>query len=404
MAQSTVTSREPDWSRIIGIGLGAIFAIALICQLQYTSLKTTNGLTTMSSYLATENATVTMVEPSTTTSETAPQFAPEIVTNPTYESFQPPSNQPRWLLSPCSVEDVAKIQADWSSYLELPVEITNQLGQTFRLIPPGVYRRGTSEEAMRSLLETVPADDSHWKACLASSSPAHEVVVTRPFYMATHETTQHDFQKLIGRNPSWYSTSGPEPHYVQQVKGMDTASHPVEGVSWDDAMDFCQKLNQSDSGKIADGIAASDKMQRLTPTYRLPTDAEWELAARAGSETGFWFGDKEAEVNGWFGGSNQGRTWPVRQGESNPLGLFEIHTSVWEWVADSWRVEEYQTYERLPVQNPLATGSAELPRTVRGGMWPDRRGRSFDRYAYEPSFQTFFVGFRVCFEIVDSER
>jgi formylglycine-generating enzyme required for sulfatase activity len=403
MSQSTVTSREPDWSRIIGIGMGSIFAMALICQLQYSSLKTTNGLTTMSSYLATDNATVTRVELSTTTSEPAPQLAPTTVTNPTYEAFKPPSNQPRWLLSPCSSEDAARIQADWSSYLELPVEITNQLGQTLRLIPPGVYRRGTAEEAMRSLLETVPVNDSHWKACLASSSPAHEVVVTRPFYMATHETTQHDFQKLMGRNPSWYSTTGPEPHYVQQVKGMDTASHPVEGVSWNDAMEFCQKLNQSDSGKIADGLGASE-IQRLAPVYRLPTDAEWELAARAGTETWFWFGDKEAEVIGWFGGSNQGRTWPVRQGESNPLGLYEIHSSVWEWVADCWRVQEYQTYERLPVQNPLASGPAELPRIVRGGMWPDRRGRSFDRYAYESSFQTFFVGFRVCFEIVDSER
>lgn len=404
MSQSTVTSREPDWSRIIGIGLGSIFAIALICQLQYTNLKTTNGLTTMSSYLATENATVAMVEPTAATSEPAPAPAPAIVTNPTYEAFQPPSNQPRWLLSPCSAEEAGKIQAAWSAHLDLPVEITNQLGQTFRLIPPGVYQRGTTEQAMLSLLESVPADDSHWKACLASSSPAHEVVVTRPFYMATHETTQQDFQKLMGRNPSWYATTGPEPHYVQQVNGLDTIRHPVEGVSWNDASEFCQKLNQTDSGKILGEFAPSEKSKRLSPSYRLPTDAEWELAARAGSATCFWFGDKEAEVTGWFGGSNQGRTWPVRQGESNPLGLYEIHTSVWEWVADCWRVQEYQTYERLPVQNPLASGPADLPRIVRGGMWPDRRGRSFDRYAYESSFQTFFVGFRVCFEIVDSER
>jgi formylglycine-generating enzyme required for sulfatase activity len=404
MSQSTVTSREPDWSRIIGIGLGSIFAIALICQLQYTNLKTTNGLTTMSSYLATENATVAMVEPTAATSEPAPPPAPAIVTNPTYEAFEPPSNQPRWLLNPCSAEEAGKIQAAWSAHLDLPVEITNQLGQTFRLIPPGVYQRGTTEQAMLSLLESVPADDSHWKACLASSSPAHEVVVTRPFYMATHETTQQDFQKLMGRNPSWYSTTGPEPHYVQQVNGMDTTRHPVEGVSWIDASEFCQKLNQTDSGKIAEEFATSEKSKRLSPRYRLPTDAEWELAARSGSATYFWFGDKEAEVTGWFGGSNQGRTWPVRQGESNPLGLYEIHTSVWEWVADCWRVQEYQTYERLPVQNPLASGPADLPRIVRGGMWPDRRGRSFDRYAYESSFQTFFVGFRVCFEIVDSER
>jgi formylglycine-generating enzyme required for sulfatase activity len=404
MSQSTVTSREPDWSRIIGIGLGSILAIALIGQFQDKNLKATNGITTMSSYLATENATVTMVDPSATTIALAPPPAPAIVTNPTYDSFQPPSDQPRWLLSPCSAEEAVKIQADWSAHLDLPVEITNQLGQTFRLIPPGVYHRGTNEEAMFSLLETVPADESHWKACLASSSPAHEVVLTRPFYMATHETTQQDFQKLMGRNPSWYSTTGPEPHYVQQVNGMDTTRHPVEGVSWNDASDFCQKLNQTDSGKIAGEFSTSEKCKRLSPSYRLPTDAEWELAARAGNASWFWFGDKEAEVTGWFGGSIQGRTWPVRQGESNPLGLYEIHTSVWEWVADCWRVQEYQTYERLPVHDPLATGSAELPRIVRGGMWPDRRGRSFDRYAYESSFQTFFVGFRVCFEIVNREQ
>jgi formylglycine-generating enzyme required for sulfatase activity len=345
-----------------------------------------------------------MVDPPTTTGESLQPPPPLVVTNPIYEAFTPPSNQPRWLISPCSADEAIKIQTEWSEYLELPVEVTNRLGQTFRLIPPGIYQRGTSSEAMQSLLETVPGDDSHWKACLASSSPAHEVVVTKPFYIATHETTQHDFEKLMGRNPSWYSTTGPEPYYVQQVNGMDTTQHPVEGVSWQDATEFCQKLIQSDLGKIAEGISTANKLHRLTPRYRLPTDAEWELAVRAGSNSWFWFGDKEPEMLGWFSESYKGRTWPVRQGEANPLGLHEVHTSVWEWVSDCWRAEEYQTYERLPVKDPLATERAELPRIVRGGMWPDRRGRSFDRYAYEANFQTFFVGFRACFEIVDTER
>jgi formylglycine-generating enzyme required for sulfatase activity len=276
---------------------------------------------------------------------------------------------------------------------------------------------------MESLLAAMPAEDTHWRDCLLSSTPAHRVVISKPFYLAVNETTQAEFQAITGRNPAWYSTTGPEPYYVEQVKGEDTARHPVEGITWNDAHDFARLLTRSVQGKLADvphrneislataavsageietgeqAALSDDKLRALVVQYRLPTDAEWEHACRGGTATPFSFGDKEPTVTGWFGEPNGGRTWEIGRGEANPLGLFGVHSGVWEWVEDQWSVNEYGRQMDWPVHDPHFTSATPLPRVVRGGMWPDRRSRSFDRYAYDSDFQTFFVGFRLAFDI-----
>jgi formylglycine-generating enzyme required for sulfatase activity len=107
----------------------------------------------------------------------------------------------------------------------------------------------------------------------------------------------------------------------------------------------------------------------------------------------------EPVAMGWFGEANGGRTWEVGRGEVNPLGLYGVHTGVWEWVEDHWSVPEYGQYRDWPVLDPLHSAGTPLPHVVRGGMWPDRRSRSFDRYAYDADFQTFFVGFRLVLDL-----
>ncbi|MFO0260375.1 MAG: formylglycine-generating enzyme family protein, partial [Planctomycetota bacterium] len=268
-----------------------------------------------------------------------------------------------------------------------------------------------------------PKEDTHWRDCLLSSTPAHRVVVSKPFYLAVNETTQAEFKAILGRNPAWYAASGPEPYYVDRVKGEDTSRHPVEGVTWKDAQEFAQKLASSELGQIV-GLAAF-RSSRLSEQacssefsevdcglagevasrslfsihYRLPTDAEWEHACRGGTASPFSFGETEPVAMGWFGEANGGRTWEVGRGEVNPLGLYGVHTGVWEWVEDHWSVPEYGQYRDWPVLDPRHSAGTPLPHVVRGGMWPDRRSRSFDRYAYDADFQTFFVGFRLVLDL-----
>lgn len=390
-------SPEPNWTWIIGSGLGAILIAGFMWQLQRPGVKRVDGFEIVSQYEypSDAHADLKMLNPVSVT----PTAAVSIGSVPpaVHEPYEPPADQPAWLLQPTEPQRAQAIQAAWAAHLGWPVELHNRLGQRFRLIPPGIYERGTGPESMAGLLASAPADDAHWRACLASSSPPHRVVISRPFYLAVHETTQAEFKALVDRNPSWYCSSGPEPHYVQQVAGVDTSRHPVEGVSWLDAVEFCTRLSQSDAGQIVWPGGDVPGRSTVLPQYQLPTDAQWEFAARAGGTSNYWFGDLEPQVIGWFGSPNDGRTWNVGHDTANPLGLHEMHSSVWEWVADQWDEGEYRSYRRLPLIDPRYHLDQNLPRVVRGGMWPDRRSRSFDRYAYDNDFQTFFVGFRISF-------
>lgn len=423
MTATVNTAREPAWSWIIGGGLVSILIGGAMLQMQFGGVGPSTEFQTISGY----EKIPSQAAPSLSTP------APEVAVQPAAAAppsgatrlrpFSPPAHQPDWLVSPCSTIRANEIQRAWAKHLGLPVEVQNRLGQSFRLIPPGIYDRGSQTEQMQSLMGSMPKEDTHWRDCLLSSTPAHRVVVSKPFYLAVNETTQAEFKAILGRNPAWYSASGPEPYYVDRVKGEDTSRHPVEGVTWKDAQEFAQKLASSELGQIVGlaafrssrlseqacssefsevdcGLAGEVASRSLSSIhYRLPTDAEWEHACRGGTASPFSFGETEPVAMGWFGEANGGRTWEVGRGEVNPLGLYGVHTGVWEWVEDHWSVPEYGQYRDWPVLDPLHSAGTPLPHVVRGGMWPDRRSRSFDRYAYDADFQTFFVGFRLVLDL-----
>jgi formylglycine-generating enzyme required for sulfatase activity len=161
--------------------------------------------------------------------------------------------------------------------------------------------------------------------------PVHEVCVD-DFYMGKYEVTQDQYQRITGGNPS-------------NFKG---GARPVEQVSWNNAQDYIRKLN-SRSGK----------------NYRLPTEAEWEYAARSGGKDQTYAGGDNVDAVAWHSGNSGEQTHPVGQKQPNGLGLYDMSGNVWEWCQD-WFDSGY--YGKSPRSNPQGPGSGSS-RVIRGGGW-----------------------------------
>ncbi len=188
-----------------------------------------------------------------------------------------------------------------------------------------------------------------------------EIQHTPPFALGKTEVTQSQFKKVLGTTP-WVDKESVE-------TGDD---NPAVYVIWNDAMAFCRKLTETDhkSGQLPAG-----------ELYRLPTEAEWEFACRAGTTTPFAFGAEEAQLDeyGWFSGNVKEEKWAHAVGTKKPnlWGLYDMHGNVWEWCSD-W--------------SPAGRG-----RVYRGGSWMHGASgcQSTSRYDYGPSSRTSNVGFRV---------
>ena len=223
---------------------------------------------------------------------------------------------------------------------------TNALGMEFVGVPAGKFVMGSPEDE----------EYRHER-----EGPQREVTLSRGFWMGKHEVTQGEWEAVMGSNPSRFTACG--------------AECPVEQVSWEDIQGFMARLNEREA---AAGSAAR---------YRLPTEAEWEYAARAGT-AGARYGELDAIA--WYGG-NSDRTHPVGEKTANAWGLHDMLGNVWEWVSD-W----YGEYPSGAVTDPTGprTGSH---RVARGGGWNSyaRGVRSAYRNNGAPGIPSDFVGFRV---------
>jgi formylglycine-generating enzyme required for sulfatase activity len=202
-----------------------------------------------------------------------------------------------------------------SAFAQSPAPSKNAMGMEFLKIAPGEFVMGC------------PAAET---ACLADEKPAHRVQITKPFEMGRFEVTQAQWQAVMGSNPS-------------TIKGDD---HPVETVSKNDVHDFLSKLNARNDGY----------------TYRLPTEAEWEYAARAGTTGAPVSLDEVA----WYGANSGDETHPVGQKKPNAWGLYDMLGNVREWVEDNY-TRDY--YSNSPVADPAG------PQGQQGAAQGGRGGR-----------------------------
>jgi uncharacterized protein (TIGR02996 family) len=220
----------------------------------------------------------------------------------------------------------------------------NALGIAFALIPPGRFVMGSPGD------EETRFDDE---------GPEHEVTITRPFYLGVFPVTQEEFKAALGFDPSRFREHGDG---EEDVMGLNTDRHPADTVSWQMAQALCVALSV-----------------RTGQVYRLPTEAEWEYACRAGVSRagpfhqGQALSSLQANFDGRepFGGADMGphlrRTAPVDTYPPNAFGVYDMHGNVSEWCAD-WFDEDY--YSRSPEQDPLGPDHGER-RVLRGGSWTD---------------------------------
>ena len=194
-------------------------------------------------------------------------------------------------------------------------------------------------------------------------APPHKVTVS-PFYMDTHEVTQAMYEDLIGNNPAKFDQDD---------------KNPIEQVRWTQAVRYCNARSENEKLKPCyneDPWACDFSANG----YRLPTEAEWEYACRAGTATKYWFGDDPQPLgaSAWFKGNSAQKTHPVGGKPANPWGLFDIHGNVFEWCND-WYAADY--YKTSPEKDPRGPEKGEK-RLLRGGAWSSAPEKCTSAYRY----------------------
>jgi formylglycine-generating enzyme required for sulfatase activity len=221
----------------------------------------------------------------------------------------------------------------------------NRIGMKFSLIPAGEFYMGSEE-----------SDDE---------KPVHKVKIKNPFYLGSYPVTQREWKSIMGDNNN--------PSYS---KGDDL---PVEQVSWDDVQEFIMKLNEKEG----------------TDKFRMPSEAEWEYACRAGTTTRYSFGDSKSKLGyyAWYDKNSGSKTHLVGQKKPNPWGLYDMHGNVHEWVQDDW----HDSYDGAPTDGGAWESGDGANRVARGGSWFNFAGgcRSAIRDYYVPHFRYFSLGFRI---------
>jgi formylglycine-generating enzyme required for sulfatase activity len=225
------------------------------------------------------------------------------------------------------------------------LDLGNGISLELALVPAGKFTLGSWE---------------HERLRGADEGPEHEVTFVRAFYVARYEVTQEQYQAVMGANPS----------------AAQGAKFPVEQVTWDEAQEFCRKASA-----------------RTGKTVRLPTEAEWEHACRAGTESRYSFGNDESGLDdaAWYWNNSFKQTHAVGERKPNAWGLYDMHGNVWEWCQDF-----YGEYSAQSVRDPQGPAEGKY-RVLRGGSWYTLAPfcRSAFRFYSLPTVRLGYVGFRV---------
>jgi len=244
----------------------------------------------------------------------------------------------------------------------------------FVYIEPGTFMMGSPEDE---------------PGRYSSSETLHTVTLTQDFYISQYEVTEELWDDVMG-------------------SGSSTSQLPKNDVSWDDCVAFCNQLSLNEGltpAYVINGPNGDVTWNREANGYRLPTEAEWEYACRAGSQTAFCNGpitnpdnnceplDPNLDQVGWYCGNSGYTAHEVGQKSANAWGLYDMHGNLFEWVWDCWR----EDYENLPSEDPVYDVGSGAYRVIRGGFWDydARRCRSAYRLGNSPSNTSYVIGFRL---------
>lgn len=249
---------------------------------------------------------------------------------------------------------------------------TNTIGMKLKRISAGNFMMGSPDSEI----------NRH-----DSEGPIHRVHITKPFYIGMYEVTQAQWKAVMGTEP-WKGETYTYLWSEKKLTMKEGPNYPATYVSWEDAVEFCKKLS------AREGL-----------TYRLPTEAQWEYACRAGTNTAYCFGNDSSKLDeyAWFRTDPQGPTEDfaneVGQKRPNAWGLYDMHGNVYEMCRD-WYAEDY--YENSPIYDPDGP-AVGTERVYRGGYWFNDvyYCRSAFRNRCRPSSRMYAIGFRVV--IVASE-
>lgn len=230
-----------------------------------------------------------------------------------------------------------------------PLEaVTNSIGMPLLVIPAGKFRMGSNRGG-------------------ENERPIHEVTISQPYGLGVTEVTEAQYTTVMGKDPS-----------------LTNPANAINSLSWNQANEFCQRLSMLPEEKSAGRV------------YRLPTEAEWEYACRAGTETAYSFGDDPTQVtaHAWYNRNSGQDTHPPRQKPPNPWGFSDMHGNAWEWC-HNWLYD----YDDSPTTDPVGPSTGKL-HVLRGGGWFHREPdcRSASRFTEDPNSPTKFTGgLRVAF-------
>jgi formylglycine-generating enzyme required for sulfatase activity/serine/threonine protein kinase len=285
-------------------------------------------------------------------------------------------------------------------------DLTNSIGMELVFILPGEFEMGSTPDEVQRAMEYARRNnmtDKRYFERVPTEAPRHHVRITKPFYLAMYPVTQGEYETVMGVNPSTFTESPVEPSSASTLLpddvvtarrderrtavGKDSNRHPVETVSWDEAMEFCHKLSAMPAERAARRV------------YRLPTEAEWEYTCRAGTTTPWCYGDDEAGLGefAWFTKNSKKMTHPVGMKQPNAWGLYDTQGNVYQWCAD-WFGENY--YEHSLTCDP-AGPAVGTTRVLRGGAWNSHpfSCRAAFRHHEGPDRRIHACGFRVAYTI-----
>ncbi len=269
-------------------------------------------------------------------------------------------------VAPFNNEQARGFQQSWAKHLDKPVVETNSIGMEMTLIPPGEFLMGgTQNEIDEALAEAKNRWKKRdwftlWSGWVKSEAPQHRVKITRPFYFGATEVTVGQFRHFveatnyktaIARAPNPKKRRAEFPKLWMRGKFVDPPSEdcPASYISWTDAVAFCQWLSEKEGVR-----------------YRLPSEAEWEYACRAGTQTKWFFGDDVKLFPQYMQFATdpaKGPMFVVGRKKPNPFGLFDMHGGVYEWCSD-WFAGDY--YQNSPVDDPQG------PESANPTYWPEQ--------------------------------